>query len=371
MESKMDKIILSHTDIQEFLRCRFRWDFGSKNRLGYRTPIVPREVDFGGAWAKAMEAFYTPDTWGKLQRNSLTVSALVKAIDKQRDNLLENSALSRSEVDEEITSRRTLGKGMLRYFFDWSAINDQHLVPISVEEEFETPILGPDGLPTYWSEPGNAQAYPVVYAGRIDKMFHDIKNDCYWLGEDKTTGTFRDAEWLAIDPQTASYMWALKRSKGMDVKGMLWTQFKTDYPKPPTVLQNGTLSVSHSKQCTSAKLFYEGVLAQHGDPPRLTEKLREKYQQYIRELEHRERLAITNEVPWLIRRVPAYVSPKISEGYDKRLYDIACDMLGDVKLYPNPNSINCQRCPFLRVCIMRQEDDDWGWVLEHQYEKVN
>ena len=373
-------IRLSHSDIQDFLKCRNLWDFRSGLRQARRPFTHAVELDVGTAWAKGMEAFYDPITWESDHKIARAMSEFISACDEQRERIYQNTDKPRDVVDAEIAERIELGKGMLKYFFGWSKVNDAHLVPKRVEWEFEVPILDPLGTQLYVEgDVPAAHTEPVVFAGRIDRLFYDAKWDVYWLGEDKTAGEFKEADWLEIDPQTSRYMWALEQADDIRVAGMIWTQFKKEYPKPTKINKNGEVSVDR-RQTTTDALLQAAIIEQHGPPDQwspagtdefvpMRDRTRVNYGEYLQYLKDRQARDYSGEQPWLIRRVYQTVSPAISQRMGEQLYTLATEMLDDPKIYPNENAINCQRCPFRVPCLLRHEGDDWEFVLKHNFEK--
>lgn len=385
---KKNRYVIRHSDIQLFLQCRNKWDFSSPLRLSYRPYVAAKQLDVGSAWAEAMEAYYEPVTWYSDHKRAAALAAYIRACEDQREQIYQNSDHTREVVDAEIAERIELGKGMLKYFFRWSQLNDEFLEPIAVEMDFEVPILEPSsGKPLaycpscelLWSQPetpralnGECTEVPVVFQGRIDRLLLDKRNGNYWLGEDKTAEKWADADWLAIDPQTTRYMWALKQAKGIDVLGMFWTQSKKEYPQPPKINANGAVSVD-KRQCTTAHLFDETVAWAHDferneEAVPLTDKLAEKYSDFRDYLLVREANDLYGRDPWLIRRIKQPISPDITEQMGAQLYTYACEMLDNPRIYPNATSFNCGRCPYKEACIMRHEGQDWKWVLDHKME---
>src|SRR5690606_15369965 len=80
----------------------------------------------------------------------------------------------------------------------------------------------------------------VVLAGRIDLLAEDSHGH-YWVVDWKTTarlargdasGQDRD-EFLDLDDQIGSYVMALRRKLGLNVRGFIYVELKKAFPEPP------------------------------------------------------------------------------------------------------------------------------------------
>jgi hypothetical protein len=363
------KHIIRNTDIQTYLGCEWKFDFSSDLRMGYK-PLVPaEELDFGTAWHLAMEVYYDPD---ELKNQQRTLDVFLK---KNREQQLlareygRNPEDRSSEREPSLVEQVELGKGMLAHYFDWAAIHDD-FEPVMVETEFEVPILNPETSEAVFcgmsrSIECSEHPYPMqlfnedcawIFKGRVDGIRK--RNDgTYWLAEEKTATNETDWSWHVFEPQTSRYMWALRHSLGIDLRGVIRTEALKRYPKPPKPLKSGGFSVDR-QQPTTTKLFLN-ALADHGE---LVED-NEKYYNYLLFLQ-------SPSAPVFIRREYVDFTPEMLKITGENLFKIAKRMItaDNEDLVPNVTFM-CKRCAFFIPCLGRQSGDDFMYSLNTQFKK--
>lgn len=357
------KHIIRNSDVQLFLQCRQKWDFTSPLRRGHK-PLVPaEELDYGTAWHEAMERFYQP------QRSGDEASTLETFLAANRRQQALAATYGRdpnerpSEKDPSLVEQVALGNGMLEYYFEWAKLHDD-FDSIRVENEFEVPIINEYGEPVHCGMSRSIQCsehpYPMllsngdsawVFQGRVDGIFK--RNDgTYWLAEHKTAKNETDWSWHVIEPQTLRYMWALKYHLHIDFRGVIRTEAFKRYPKPPTKLLKGGISID-KKQPTTSKLFLQ-ALAEEGI------QLDGKYLEYLRFLQSPE------ATTFIRREYVDFTDDMMAEAGDN-LFRIARDMLNDPTIYPSPSVFNCKKCAFFTPCLVRQERGDFEHALKTMF----
>jgi hypothetical protein len=270
-------------------------------------------------------------------------------------------------VEEEWKHHLKLGHDMLHHYFVWAPKRD-NFTPVHTEVEFEVPILVPEGFHLPFGQRGkptweidhdrcllcvdeNFTAHRVLYQGRIDLIVVDAWGR-FWVIDHKTTAQLSSTEWLALDEQCGSYIWAIKQELGLSCEGAIYNQLAKRAPHKPRILKSGSLSVAKN-QDTTWELFHESVI-NNG------EKL-EWYQDYLNYLRDNPKE--------FVRRTEVRRNPKEMHRQGERILLEAIDMLSDPSIYPTPSAWNCQGCWFKSACIAQQEEGDAQFILENNFHK--
>lgn len=366
-QMSQNKLVIRTSDRTSFRTCRAKWDFGSKIRLNWEFVPGLEPLDFGTAIHAALEVHYDPRRWGEdrfvVQSESM-VAFHSHMMDWQKRLKKANQW---DMISKEWNEHVELGRGMLRHFFTWAVEHDKHWEPLKVEIEFEVPIpvpadyelpspfrwvRGDDGF-LYRRKPGHTSTggpilWPVVYQGRIDLVVKDTRTGAIYIVDHKTAAQLGDYEHLELDTQVSSYAWALRKMLGINIAGVIFQELRKKAPEAPRQLKSGGLSRARD-QNTTAQLYINEV-----------ERLRLpmiEYQDFI------DYLSESGQV--YFRRIQVDRSPVELGIIERNVLDEALDMLDDPRIYPNPNRMNCFRCQFKEVCVMRQDGSDWNFFLEH------
>jgi len=333
--------IIRTSDRNYFKRCRQLWDFTSKIRQNYEPEIVAKPLNFGTAIHAALEAFYDPQAFknmGYESRVGIGLGSFLKTIKEQKATHLrirgaEDLAF---EIEDDYEQQSALGIGMLQNYFSWARTND-NFIPVYVEIEFEVPIEGLD----------------ATYQGRIDLIVQD-EFGYYWIVDHKTTSQFGDVEYLALDEQCGSYVWAIKKAIGIDIKGIIYNEIRKAVPEGPKVLKKGTLSVDKGAN-TTYELFLQAC--KNLDQPT------EMYADYLDYLK--------NNGKQFIRRTKVLKNSNELEVQERRIYLEAVDMINNPSIYPNASRFNCMGCSFMQPCIAKQENNIEGmqFMLDNLFRK--
>jgi hypothetical protein len=355
------------TDRMNFKRCRQSWDFGSKLRQNYEPLRMPKALDFGTAFHKALEVYYSPLTWGDENfqvRVELSKQAFRNAINEHRTRQLKITGDTELifELEQDFQERLDLGLGMLENYYYYSKYND-NFKPIAVELDFEVPISIPEGYRSHLANRFHEFNFdgmenilqhnrePVVYQGRIDLLVEDEKGR-YIIVDHKTASQFGDLTWLALDEQCTSYGWALQHVLGLEVSGIMYNQVRKKSPVKPTVLKNGTLSQAKNAD-TTAELFISTAQDLNHDL--------NMYSDYIAYLESNPKE--------FIRRTFVRRTEEEYKQQSIRIFLEALEMIQSPLIYPNPSSMNCNGCMFFAPCSAKQSGGDVEFLLKEMYRK--
>lgn len=406
---------------RSFRGCRRRWHWVF---LDFYYPLVTaKPLEFGVAFHNAMEVLYDPKTWTfarpgndpkretRQAVKNAAIEMFVKTCEKQKANYLADTGtqyITNTEIDTDFNERLELGKGMLNYYWDEVAPEyDAHLKPVQVEIEFLVPIQNPD-TDEYlfckckrcqktideWMnqqikvvENADGSVSPeedlqeilhtadvmkqrgliVVLAGRLDMLAEDQYGQ-YWIVDWKTaarlsrgdaSGNDRD-EFLDLDDQIGSYVMALRRKLGLDVRGFIYVELKKSFPVPPQRNSSRRLGRMYSVNKQQA-VDYDTYLktVKEEDTEAYEAGLYNEFLEYLKEsgerFHGRYQIAKTDEE---------------LEEIERNLFLEAADMVDpNLRLYPSAGRFACGFCAFRQPCLEKNRQGDFQYMLDTLYEK--
>lgn len=372
-----------HTSARRsFKGCRRRWDWHFRENW---TPYGMAEpLEFGIAFHAGMEVLYDPETWSwdKAVVGELAVKKFVDECNSQRETFLrENDDVAlESSKQEEYDARVELGKGMLRYYYtDQLPKNPDAFRPIKVEIAFQVPIMHPDtGQPLMckcqqcWSlfqlshNKANEReltlkdeiswpGLPVTYAGRIDALGEDINGE-YWIIDWKTARSIStDEEFLYLDDQIGSYVWALRKILNLPVRGFIYHEQKKGYPKPPTenkVVRKGC-KFSVNKQQDTDYETYLATVKEH-DAEAYAEGCYDEMLDFLKE-----------EGTVFFKRWQITKNDYELEQIGINIGLEALDMIDPgLRIYPSAGKFGCKFCAFRQPCMGKNRGEDYTYALK-------
>jgi hypothetical protein len=360
-----------------------------------------------------MEVMYNPDTWGwdKTIVKNAAIQMFVDTCEEQRKNYLRQTEREYVEADvqEDYNERIKLGVGMLEYYANNVApLYDKNLKPLKVEVEFIVPIQGPKGEyiwckckrcektmneyletlegnmsvyggwivePDYSNGAGYPDAspleewkgLPVCLAGRIDMLAEDSNGDL-WIVDWKTaarlsrgdvSGQDRD-EFLELDDQIGSYVMALRRKLGLNVRGFVYVELKKAYPEPPTMNKSrrlGKLFSVNKQQATDYDMFLSTVRAK--DTQAFEEGLYDEHLAWLKDSGER-----------FHGRYQVYKTEAELHEIENNLYWEAFEMCSpNTIIYPSAGRFNCAQCAFRQPCLEKNRQGDYQYILDTMFEK--
>lgn len=388
---------------KSFQGCRRRWDW--LFRQNYYPKVTAKYFEFGTAFHAGMEKYYDPKTW-KLDRQviaDLAILEFVHVCEEQKKDAVKlgQQLYLDDDVEADYAERVELGKGMLNYFFTKVAPKTDHgWKPVKVEIAFMLPIPNPEtGEATIWctcdtcwerwtgflktpwndeqSRPlevfnairsgfgdieGSREAWPglpVVYAGRIDMLIQDDKGH-YWIVDWKTAAAIRgDDEFLYLDDQIGSYVWAL-RALGLDVKGFIYHIQRKAFPQPPVknkVRRLGRIFSINQQQATNYEEYLETVLAE--DKAAYDEGLYDEFLQFLKD---------EGTVFWTRHQIHK-THHEVME-IEQNIGLEALDMLDPgLRIYPSSGRFSCTNCAFRQPCLGKNAGEDYQYTLATMFSK--
>lgn len=377
-----NKLAIRTSDRDTFKKCRRQWDYASPLRMNLEPDRLNEHFVFGTAFHAAMEIKYDPDRskYPGVGLKQLAISKFIEEMEPLRKTEIEFGLLKMS-FDDYVE----LGIGMINYYWDYADEHDKNLKSVLVEDEFEIVIGAMTEVYATSAERFGAQdgelvqrfvPYPgkwndsvekrqewfdnggyevvVVYQGRIDLLFQDLLNNGYRVVDHKTAGTLSETFYLELDTQVSSYAWAYV-VLGYDVRGVIYNECVKNFPKPPKVLKKGDLSVD-KQQAVTAESWLAGL-----DMTVAEYKVNggtgiQKYDDFVDWLLENPRE--------FVRRTPLTRNKQMLKiQYDYILAE-AAEMLNDPSIYPTPNKMVCNYCPFRAPCLAANEGGDPDIMLE-------
>lgn len=361
----IEPLIIRTSDRGQFKRCRQLWDFTSIMRGNYQYAPGVEPLDFGTAVHKGLEVYYDPTTWdGPSEvKEQMCLAAFRGSMNLWRERIRATGMWE--QMSETFTEHWVLGEGMLEHYFLWAPHEDRNYRPVRVEAEFEVgiPVDMHAELPRGFSAKckfGDEFAtlhyweVPVVYQGRIDLIFQDLRDGTLWIYDHKTAAQFGQTEHLELDQQCGSYVWACKKILGLDVSGVIYGELRKKAPKDPDILQSGLPSRNKSQSTTPE--MYRAYLQEKGIPE-------EPYQDFLQSL--------AADGQQYFRRIEVHRSDAEMAALEANIVNESIDMIDNPRIYPNPSRWNCNGCKFRTPCLMVQEGNDAAWYLDNSnmYEK--
>lgn len=400
---------------RSFRGCRRRWDWIFRQR--YYPLVTAKPLEFGVAFHKAMEAFYSPTTWhDKEVAAALSFAAFTKVCKEQYQAYLK---LNKGNIDPgskaDYDERILLGQGMLRYYTKYvSPHHDKNFKPVKVEIEFEVPIRDPQGNYVFckcercWKRWSNSeegikhhdewqvshhqelvasgltdeearyhvadenyyryqfwQGLPITYGGRIDMLAEDELGR-YWVFDWKTAARMSsgepgsDDDYLLLDDQITSYCWALW-TLGIPVAGFVYAEIKKAVPEEPEPLKQQRKGrwYSVNKQInTTHEMYYKTV--SEGDPQGFSAGAYDEFLEYLK----------STEGPRYHLRHEVLRSEIELEEAGFNIYQEAMDLTNpNLRIYPSAGRFTCNGCAFREPCLMKNRREDYMYTLDTLFEK--
>lgn len=370
---------------RSFKACRRRWDWLFRD--GYYPITTAKPLEFGVAYHRAMEVYYDPATW-TWDREVVAANAIlafVQKCEKQKAEAIQATGhlYLEGEQEEDYAERVELGKGMLKYYFENVAPKeDRGWRPVFVEVGFMVPIKHPEQpareyiwcnctkcwekwkdycAEQQWTIAGRKAfgGLPVVYAGRIDMLAVDAQGN-YYIFDWKTARNVADRyEFLYLDDQIGSYVWALKRILQLPINGFVYHEQRKGYPQPPKQNKVRRLGCIFSV-AKNQDVDYETYLAT------IVEHDREAYEAglYDEMLEFLRNEGIVYHARHQIIKTEAEL-----DEIERNIGLEALDMIDhNLRLYPSAGRFGCSFCAFQQPCMEKNGGGDYQYALNEFFE---
>jgi len=406
--SKWDIIPIHASDVASFKRCRRYWHWSSPTRTNLRRRVDITGINFplwfGSGIHYALEQYYDPimprdpveafSTWYEYQWNGgiVTYDWLERLYDSEPVPVEQNGngvtftleealvkewpfyrvrglrQIHPDPILEEFEEHQDLGIGMMKFYKDYAAKNDQ-FITVSAEATFSVP-LGFEAKDFREESPNYGKMIEVHARGKRDAIIYNPDTERYGLIDHKTAAEIGDNYFtkLSMDEQVGTYFWATQyEAELLDlpykrVDRFIYNVLRKAYPKPPTVLKDGfSPSVNRKDECTTAEMFAE-YIDKAGIRPIYDNTA--KWQSYYNWL---VQMGDANFVQrqWVTRN--EHQVKAIQQHYRW----VAEEMLDpNLKIYPTPSgNFLCTSCQFRNPCLAADDGSDYVHVLADGFEE--
>lgn len=328
----------SATERASFRKCRRQWLLTVANRLGN----VEGNANFlfGTAVHAGLAAFYGA------QKARKAASAQDAAIEGYRGVWDASMETLRGELGflwpqyaPAYAETRDMGDAMILGYIEQEARTPLG-EPVSIEERFEVPILGPGGHTV-----GILSVQLDIVVDREGRRK---------IVDHKTAASAPNVGQLDMDDQLTAYIWARWKATGEWVSEADYNVLLKKLPHPPRLLKSGKLSVDKS-QVTTYDMFAAEI-----DRLGLS---RNDYAEHLAWLQ--------DEGPRLFIREGVFRVRGQMRSFEENLYHEWIDMkrvaLRPETAYPNPSPFNCPSCPVKLVCTTMMDGGDVETIIRDNF----
>jgi hypothetical protein len=392
--AKTEVIPIHASDRATFKRCRRRWDWSSpmRNNLVSRADLsgVVLPLWFGSGVHWALAQYYNPTLQRDPVESFIYWYELVMHggyVPYEHQELLEitydRKPLRRESAEwwqvrgladilptsdlEPFEEHRLLGIGMLEYYRDYAARNDNFAV-ICEEHTFSIPVLADDGRPVYHIDPRDDEEKQVHLRGTQDAIIQDLETGQFGILEHKTAVRI-DEDYhrkLEKDEQCTTYMYAAELEAKLydleyeNISFVLYNALRKTYPKPPTELKSGIFSTNRQTESTTPELLEQFIRDRGLEVVVESDEKLQAYVSYVAEVGDSQ----------FIERTPVRRNRAEIESCGHRIFMEVQDMLSNPLIYPNPTGdYTCLNCQFRAPCIAADDGGDYEALLSDGYEK--
>lgn len=406
--SKYDIIPIHASDIASFKRCRRYWDWSSPTRTNLRRKVQYHGINvnlwFGSGIHYALERYYNPVlrrdpvesflTWFKMQWEGGIISAdeleysydinpvpieskdeaafieyaRVMGVDAARYEIQGLRDLLPSPDEEEFLGFKELGVGMMTFYKDYAAREDDFEV-VAAESSFSIP-LGFEWRDVREESPNYGKLLEVHARGKRDTIVYwpeRPEKRQYGIFDHKTASKVDEDyfESLENDPQFSTYIWAsVSEAEIYDlpwkhIEDVCCNAIRKVFPRPPTVTTRGFPSLDRSKESTTAQMFSDCVRDLGLVDWFHEDKKAQGYYEYL----------LTEGDKVFIQRDFARRNRHEIKATGEEIKMVAMDMLDNPRLYKSPSRLGyCTRCQFRAPCLAKDDGSDWKGMLADGYE---
>lgn len=317
----MEAIKYRGSEIQDFLRCRKKWDW--RWNQGYTPKRQNDKLFFGNLFHKYLETLY---------RTGWQDDAIDAAIKFYHETSVGQDPV---ECDRIWDMYCQVSEGYMKKWWE----NDKEWKVIATEFEFEVPLDD-----------------EITYTGTIDLMF-EYKGKV-WFMDHKTTSSLDIYENNSrMDRQISRYWWALKKL-GYDVGGFVYNIILKDFPTEPNVLKKGNLSTAKN-QNTTYELYMKKIEELELNPLDYAEFL-----SYL-QAHPREYFRRVN-----VKRTDAELANSMFEFYNAALEATALKRSKEKNfIYRNITKDCSWDCPFMDACKADMDGSNIEFLMNMAFNK--
>lgn len=331
-------MLISPTEIGDFLRCRRKWDISSVNRKS----LAPRGLP-SRAFTLGSAIHYAFARQGKGEDPVTAASQFLDQTENYLRSLQSEHTYSVNSQLEKFSELREEALAYIEHYFAFYGSN-----PIAPLEYIDTEVSFRVPIPNCKYEEG-------YLIGTIDGLARDPTTGDLWAVEHKSVSVKPELYWLEVHMQMTAYMWAL-RKLGETPKGFVYDGIHKKLPSIPTILTNG--KVSKKAIPTTAVFYAQAVLANGQSLDEYADILSAYYEQDKKE---------QND---FFTRFRIGFSDEAMGNFEKRISAMHNDMTNpDLQIYPNFQWMGCKDCGVKDLCRAMEFGEDWEFLIRQRYEK--
>lgn len=348
-----EPVYISFSEIETFLRCRYKWDLSSANRKSIRHKVTPAlYLSVGSAVHKALEAGVRGEDPVEAAKVYLETerAARVQAYVEEHGN--EPWPMEMAKFDEATSLGLALvGQYHARYPGS-NPLAEHGLTMIGIEVPFKIDI-------TQYVVPRPEQAIsvPVYFCGTIDGIAID-GNGNIWIVENKTFTRKPSTEDVQWHFQAMGYAVALEMLTGLQVTGVLYNGIAKKIISVPKVLKsNGRLSTN--KSCATTLDRYLAAIQDNGEDP--------EDPRFTDILSHLQGLHDQGDTRFFYREKLFYQREQL-DAWTADFFQTVYDMLDQPRIYRTIPYDGCGDCWFKDLCHASHSGGDPDYILETRYQ---
>jgi hypothetical protein len=341
----MAELMVSVTELLDYMRCRFQWDVVSPNRQSLEKRGAPPVYLHLGTMVHVGLAAPAQGQNPLVALEEFVVAEKARlAEDYQKRFGFPMSTQEASSLDEPAA----MAHAMLKHYHDRygyeNPLEKQGLRYVASELAWRIPVQTPFGV--------------VHLVGTIDGVAVDEYGGV-WVVEHKTYADKPQLETLKFDHQLLGYAWALQQLLGVPIGGVLYDGLNKKLPLTPRVLADGHLSQENLSYTYDS--YVAAIRAHYKIPDDVDWKTVEikgkstssttvtagaKYGSILAKLNIRDQ---GDQTPFFTRwRVPFTQSQIRNWGVQN--HKVICEMAGDPVIYPHRRWEGCWDCWVKDIC---------------------
>jgi hypothetical protein len=337
-----EKLQVSISEINSFLKCRRDWDLTSASRQSLRHKTTPK-VFFavGSGFHAAVEANAEGIDWQQALEEYLTNELEEKSAAYVEAVGYPPWAKELEEFHEMADFTRKLASQYFDHYGLEQPLASHDLTYVATEVSFKIPI-----------EVGGTI---VEFIGTWDAIATD-SNGGVCLVENKSCGRKPKLDILQHTNQFVGYAWAFQFLTGIPISGFLYNGVMKKLITEPRVLQNGTISLDKSQSVTMQS--YLNKMRDSGISP-----LDKRYEGMLEFLEERER---QGDDRFFFRETFTFEQTQV-ENWGKNLSKIVREMIFDPVIYPSFTYNACEMCLVKDLCHATEMGEDVEFIKQQRY----